>query len=65
MKRIALLRERVATSGATGTHCPVFGLWAPDNAPHDAQTFFEGHIFPSYNGSPTVWRRNTAGATSR
>ncbi|MDQ0076525.1 hypothetical protein [Arthrobacter oryzae] len=65
MKRIALLRERVATSGATGTHCPVSGLWAPEDAPHDGQTFFEGHIFPSYNGSPTVWRRNTAGATSR
>ena len=65
MKRIALLRERVATSGATGTHCPVSGLWAPDGAQHDGQTFFEGHIFPSYNGLPTVWRRNTAGATSR
>ncbi|KQR75255.1 hypothetical protein ASF98_05290 [Arthrobacter sp. Leaf337] len=65
MKRIALLRERVATAGATGTHCPASGLWAPVDAPHDGQTFFEGHFFPSYNGSPTVWRRVTAGDTSR
>jgi hypothetical protein len=65
MKRIALLRERVATAGATVTHCPASGLWAPVGAPHDGQTFFEGHVFPSYNGAPTVWRRVTAGDTSR
>ncbi|MBT2597627.1 hypothetical protein [Arthrobacter sp. ISL-72] len=65
MKRIALLRERVAAAGATGTHCPASGLWAPDAAPQDLLTIFEGHIFPSYKGEPTVWRRSTAGPTSR
>jgi hypothetical protein len=65
MKRIALLRERIATSGATGTHCPASGLWSPDGEPHAAQTFFEGHVFPSHNGNPTVWRRTPQGPNSR
>jgi hypothetical protein len=65
MKRIALLRERVATSGATGTHCPVSGLWVPDSGTHAGQTFFEGQVFPAYDGSPTIWRRRSPVMDSR
>jgi hypothetical protein len=65
MKRIALLKERqgapagsVAT--ATGSHCPASGLWSPDQDPHTVLSFFEGHVFPAYDGVPTVWRRRLA-----
>ncbi|XAS67723.1 hypothetical protein V3C33_20310 [Micrococcaceae bacterium Sec5.7] len=61
MKRIALLRERVSPAGTTGSHCPASGLWSPDAEPHAVQTFFEGHVFPTHNGTPTVWRRRTEG----
>ena len=61
MKRIALLRERHAPSASTGAHCPVSGLWTPDQAPDEAHTFFEGQVFPAYQGMPTVWRRRAAG----
>jgi hypothetical protein len=65
MKRIALLRERVATSAATGTHCPVSGLWSPDAQPQEAQAFFEGQVIPSHNATATVWRRTPQGPDSR
>jgi hypothetical protein len=65
MKRIALLKERQAgnagsaTSTATGSHCPVSGRWSPDPDPHTVLSFFEGHVFPTFDGVPTVWRRRT------
>ena len=61
MKRIALLRERHAPSASTGAHCPASGLWTPDQSPDEAHTFFEGQVFPAYQGMPTVWRRRAAG----
>ncbi|MGF9650293.1 hypothetical protein AAIH32_20235 [Pseudarthrobacter oxydans] len=70
MKRIALLKERQtaaavgAPSTATGSHCPVSGLWSPDQDPHTVLSFFEGHVFPAFDGVPTVWRRRSAGAVS-
>ncbi|WP_104043364.1 hypothetical protein [Arthrobacter sp. ZGTC412] len=70
MKRIALLKERQASaatgapSTATGSHCPASGLWSPDLDPHTVLSFFEGHVFPAFDGVPTVWRRRTAGAVS-
>ena len=69
MKRIALLKERKgATAGApsttTGSHCPVSGLWSPDRDPHTVLSFFEGHVFPAFDGVPTVWRRRSAGTVS-
>ncbi|WP_258804589.1 hypothetical protein [Pseudarthrobacter sp. NS4] len=66
MKRIALLKERQAgnagTATSTGSHCPVSGLWSPDRDPHTVLSFFEGHVFPAFDGVPTVWRRRSAGA---
>lgn len=65
MKGIALLKERQAGSAgspastATGSHCPVSGLWSPDHDPHTVLSFFEGHVFPAFDGVPTVWRRRT------
>jgi hypothetical protein len=69
MKRIALLKERQASpagtpSTATGSHCPVSGLWSPDHDPHTVLSFFEGHVFPAFDGVPTVWRRRSAGTVS-
>jgi hypothetical protein len=70
MKRIALLKERqagtadIATSTATGSHCPVSSLWSPDHDPHTVLSFFEGHVFPAFDGVPTVWRRRTAAPVS-
>ena len=70
MKRIALLKERqagnagTASSTATGSHCPVSGLWSPDHDPHTMLSFFEGHVFPAFDGVPTVWRRRSAGTVS-
>jgi hypothetical protein len=61
MKRIALLRERQAPSASTGAHCPASGLWIPDQSPDEAHTFFEGQVFPTFQGMPTVWRRRAAG----
>ena len=65
MKRIALLKERQAgnagsaSSTATGSHCPVSGLWSPDHDPHSVLYLFEGHVFPTFDGLQTVWRRRT------
>lgn len=69
MKRIALLKERQAAaagapSTATGSHCPASGLWSPDHHPHTVLSFFEGQVFPAFDGVPTVWRRRSAGAVS-
>jgi hypothetical protein len=69
MKRIALLKERQASavgasSTVTGSHCPVSGLWSPDEDPHTVLSFFEGSVFPAFDGVPTVWRRRTAGFVS-
>jgi hypothetical protein len=69
MKRIALLKERQAApagtaSTSTGSHCPVSGLWSPDHDPHTVLSFFEGHVFPAFDGVPTVWRRRTGGVSS-
>ena len=73
MKRIALLNERQApaagntvrsTQAATGSHCPVSGLWSPEADPQTVLSFFEGHVFPAFDGAPTVWLRRTAGVAS-
>jgi hypothetical protein len=69
MKRIALLSERQATAAsrrqaATGSHCPASGLWSPEADPHTVLSFFEGHVFPAFDGVPTVWLRRTAGVAS-
>ncbi len=73
MKRIALLHERKATAAshtarytqaATGSHCPASGLWSPEADPHTVLSFFEGHVFPAFDGAPTVWLRRTAGVAS-
>lgn len=70
MKRIALLKERQATSAgtsraaSTGSHCPASGLWSPDADPHTVLSFFEGHMLPAFDGVPTVWRRRTVGTVS-
>lgn len=70
MKRIALLKERQATAASnnqaasTGSHCPASGLWSPEADPHTVLSFFEGHVFPAFDGVPTVWRRRTAGVVS-
>ena len=70
MKRIALLKERQATGDSTsrgaktGSHCPASGLWSPDADPHTVLAFFEGHVFPAFDGEPTVWRRRTTGTVS-
>lgn len=69
MKRIALLNERQAgastsRAASTGSHCPASGLWSPDADPHTVLSFFEGHVFPAFDGVPTVWRRRTIGAVS-
>ena len=73
MKRIALLHERQATAAshvarytqaATGSHCPASGLWSPDHDPHTVLSFFEGQVFPAFDGVPTVWRRRSAGTVS-
>jgi hypothetical protein len=70
MKRIALLNERQATgtgtsrSANTGSHCPASGLWSPEADPHTVLAFFEGHVFPAFDGVPTVWRRRAIGAVS-
>ncbi len=70
MKRIALLKERQAGNAgnasctATGSHCPVSGLWSPDHDPHTVLSFFEGHVFPAFDGVPTVWRRRMSAIAS-
>ena len=64
MKRIALLKERQATAAITGSHCPASGLWSPEADPHTVLSFFEGHVFPAFDGVPTVWRRRTTGIVS-
>jgi len=68
MKRIALLKERQASAGAapaaTGSHCPASGLWSPDLDPHTVLSFFEGHVFPAFDGVPTVWRRRSPGTAN-
>ncbi|MCU1517490.1 MAG: hypothetical protein JWQ75_2211 [Pseudarthrobacter sp.] len=73
MKRIALLKERQVTGrqaiagngpAATGSHCPASGLWSPEADPHTVLSFFEGHVFPAFDGVPTVWRRRTSGVAS-
>lgn len=69
MKRIALLNERQATAAshapaATGSHCPASGLWSPEADPDTVLSFFEGHVFPAFDGVPTVWLRRTAGVAS-
>lgn len=70
MKRIALLKERqVSAAGAgpastTGAHCPVSGLWSPESDPHVVEPFFEGQVFPAFDGVPAVWRRRAAGLVS-
>jgi hypothetical protein len=70
MKRIALLKERQAFAAgtgpatATGSHCPAFGLWSPESHPLVVESFFEGHVFPAYDGVPTVWLRRTASVVS-
>lgn len=70
MKRIALLKERQAAaasnsqSASTGSHFPASGIWSPEADPHTALSFFEGHVFPAFDGVPTVWRRRTAGIGS-
>ncbi|PNH83513.1 hypothetical protein [Arthrobacter sp. AFG20] len=60
MKRIALLRERQTPAASTGTHCPASGMWAPADSPDEAHAFFEGQVFPSFHGTPTVWHRRAA-----
>lgn len=70
MKRIALLKERQAPAASispattTGSHCPVSGLWSPKADLHTVLSFFEGQVFPAFDGVPTVWRRRTAGVVS-
>ena len=70
MKRIALLKERQASdtstsrAASTGSHCPVSGLWSPEADPHTVLAFFEGHVFPAFDGVPTVWRRRSTGMVS-
>jgi hypothetical protein len=70
MKRIALLKERQVAGSSpsraarTGSHCPASGLWSPEADPHTVLSFFEGHVFPAFDGEPTVWRRRNAGAVS-
>lgn len=70
MKRIALLKERQASATGnspattTGSHCPASGLWSPEADPHTVLSFFEGQVFPAFDGVPTVWRRRTAGVVS-
>lgn len=70
MKRIALLKERQASAAGagpastTGSHCPVSGLWSPESDPHVVESFFEGQVFPAFDGVPAVWRRRTAGLVS-
>ena len=61
MKRIALLKERPAPGAShgpapTGSHCPASGLWTPGADPQAMQMFFEGQVFPAFDGVPTVWR---------
>jgi len=56
MKRITLLLERAARSGATGSHCPATGLWTPEEEPQVKQSFSEGQLFPAYNGMAIRWR---------
>ena len=66
MKRIALLKERQVPAPSsspvttTGSHCPGSGLWSPEADPHTVLSFFEGQVFPAFEGVPTVWRRRTA-----
>jgi hypothetical protein len=68
MKRLALLKERQASAAGTGpatttgSHCPVSGLWSPESDPQVVESFFEGHVFPAFDGVATVWRRRTVGA---
>lgn len=64
MKSIALLRERATRVMPTGSHCPASGLWSPDSDPDAVQVFAEGHILPTHQGVPTVWRRRTAAEAS-
>jgi hypothetical protein len=70
MKRIALLKERQATgvstrrAATTGSHCPASGLWSPETDPNTVLSFFEGHVFPTFHGAPTVWHRRNAGTVS-
>ncbi|MCF3139902.1 MULTISPECIES: hypothetical protein [Micrococcaceae] len=59
MKSIALLRERATRVMPTGSHCPASGLWSPDSDPEAVQVFAEGSVLPSYQGTPTVWRRRS------
>ena len=66
MKRIALLKERqvaaasISPATTTGSHCPVSGLWSPEADRRTVLSFFEGQVFPAFDGVPTVWRRRTA-----
>lgn len=70
MKRISLLKERQASAAgqgpvtATGSHCPASGLWSPESDPRTVLSVFEGHVFPAFDGVPTVWRRVSAGVSS-
>lgn len=70
MKRIALLKERQVTAlgnsraASTGSHCPASGLWSPEADPHTVLSFFEGQVFPAFDGVPTIWRRRTTGVVS-
>ncbi|MFJ3957480.1 hypothetical protein [Arthrobacter sp. NPDC090010] len=62
MKRIALVHERTVSSAETGTHCPVSGIWVPEEDPQNEQFIPEGSILPSVNGQATVWRRRSGRA---
>ena len=68
MKRIALLQERHAfagaTSTATGSHCPASGLWSPESDSRTVLSFFEGQVFPAFDGVATVWRRRSPGTAN-
>lgn len=71
MKRISLLKERQASAASkhgpatsTGSHCPASGLWSPESDSGTVQSFFEGQVFPAFDGAATVWRRVSAGEVS-
>lgn len=71
MKRISLLKERQASAASkhgpatsTGSHCPASGLWSPESDSGTVQSFFEGQVFPAFEGAATVWLRVSAGEVS-
>lgn len=50
-------RARVATTAATGTHCPFTGWWSATHADAAPVVYiWKGDVMPGYSGNPVEWQ---------